>query len=62
MDKLLIGVFYTEQDVKIAIRNEAPDILIGEAFADLTETLNSMRPEALKVATEILEDIKNVKE
>ena len=59
MDKLLIGVFYDENDVKIAVRNEAPDVIIGGAFADLTETLNMMRPEALKVATEILEDRKN---
>lgn len=54
-EKLLMGITFTEDKTYIIINKEAPDSVLGIAFADLTQTLNEMRPEALKVATALLE-------
>ena len=54
-EKLLMGITFTEDQVYILINKEASDSILGMAFADLTQTLNKLHPEVLKVATEILE-------
>lgn len=56
MDNIMIGVIRkSECSNDVLIPKNISDELLGDMFADLTMILMKMHPEALKVATEILE-------
>ena len=56
MDNIMIGVIRkSECRNDVLIPNNISDELLGDMFADLTMILMKIHPEALKVATEILE-------
>lgn len=56
MDNIMIGVIRkSECSNNVLIPKNISDELLGDMFADLTMILMKMHPEALKVATEILE-------
>lgn len=56
MDNIMIGVIRkSECSNDVLIPKNISDELLGDMFADLTMILNKVHPEALAVATRILE-------
>lgn len=58
MNKEFIGLMVVRKNDKendVAIRKDLSDEVLGDIFADLTLTLNALRPGALQIASEILE-------
>lgn len=58
MDKNIVDLMVirkNDHEYDVAIRKDLSDAILGDIFADLTLTLNAMRPGALQIASEILE-------
>lgn len=62
MDNIMLGVVRTSECANdVLIPKGISDELLGDLYADLTLVIYKMHPEAMKVATELLERVNNDK-